>query len=197
MLSSITPLGERGRRNRFVVTATAFAVGSALGGALMGAGLGAFGAAINPGARLAVGALGALAILGALFDAGTFGRRVPTIRRQVDETWLGRYRGTVYGFAFGVQLGVGLATIVTTSAVYVMAAAVLLSGSVGHGLVIGVVFGTVRGLSVFSTRSLMSPDAMRAFHRRLASGRAAVNGGGAAAQGIVGAAAAFAMVVGR
>ena len=32
MLASITPLGERGRNNRFALTATAYAVGATLGG---------------------------------------------------------------------------------------------------------------------------------------------------------------------
>ena len=36
MLSSITPFGERGRHNRFGVTATAFVIGAISGGTALG-----------------------------------------------------------------------------------------------------------------------------------------------------------------
>ena len=62
--------------------------------------------------------IGAVALIGVALDLGWAGLRLPTVRRQVNEDWLHRYRGGVYGFGFGFQLGLGVATIVTTAAVY-------------------------------------------------------------------------------
>ena len=39
-------------------------------------------------------------------------RTVPGPRRQVDERWLDRYRGWVYGVGYGSQLGLGIVTVV-------------------------------------------------------------------------------------
>ncbi len=100
MLSSITPLGERGRNNRFGVAAMFFVAGSVLGGVTIGALAGALGAAIVPDApTTAVASIAVLALIAALLDARVGGLRVPTITRQVDERWLQKYRGWVYGFA--------------------------------------------------------------------------------------------------
>ncbi len=145
MLGSITPLGERGRGQRYLVTITFFLIGSVVAGAGIGAGLGAFGrAAGSHGSSIALGSLAALLALGLTFDLGITRRTLPSVRRQVDETWLVRYRGWVYGAGFGFQLGLGVATIVTASAVYAAFAAALLSGSVVAGIAIGGVFGFVR-----------------------------------------------------
>src|SRR5689334_15700907 len=137
MLGSITPLGERGRNSRWTVTVTAYVVGSTAAGALFGSALGGVGA-LAPGNALA--RLVALAILiaaGASLDAGLAGARLPTVRRQVNEDWLARYRGWVYGVSFGFQLGLGVVTVVNLSAVYATLAAALLSQSTTAGAVIG------------------------------------------------------------
>ena len=62
--------------------------------------------------------LALLAALGLAADLRLGGLRLPGPRRQVDERWLHRYRGWVYGVGFGFQLGFGLLTVVTTSTVY-------------------------------------------------------------------------------
>src|SRR6266508_6222145 len=121
MLGSITPLGERGRRSTWGVTMTAFLTGSAAGGAAVGALLGLVGAALPPlggsGApRLWV--LAGLIALGIAMDVQAAGWSLPTVHRQVNEDWLHRYRGWVYGAGFGAQLGLGAVTIVTSSSVY-------------------------------------------------------------------------------
>src|SRR5690349_16162079 len=120
MLSSITPLGERGRGSHWGVTVAFFIAASTAAGAGLGWLLGALGsvavAGIPGDARIAILA-GATAV-GLLFDLGVGGMRLPTVRRQVNENWLGAFRGWVYGAGFGLQLGLGAATIVTTSAVY-------------------------------------------------------------------------------
>jgi hypothetical protein len=43
-------------------------------------------------------------------------RPVPGPRRQVDDRWRDQYRGWVYGLGYGVQLGVGVTTIVSSAA---------------------------------------------------------------------------------
>src|SRR4051794_15389597 len=137
MLGSITPLGERGRGSRWWLTATAYTIGSVAGGAALGGVFGLAGWALpvrlGPVAVLIVVAL--LGLAGAAVDAGIGGLRIPTIRRQVDEDWLHRYRGWVYGIGFGFQLGLGVLTIVTTAAVYAVFALALLAGSWVVGVV--------------------------------------------------------------
>ena len=91
MLSSITPLGERGRGSRWGVTVTFLIVGALLAGAGSGVIAGALGGLIWSGGdeepRLAV--LAAALLVGLAVEAGLAGLRLPTIRRQVNENWLG------------------------------------------------------------------------------------------------------------
>jgi hypothetical protein len=167
MLTSISPLGERARGNRFWLTAAAYAAGSLLGGTAVGAALGALGSplvdALGSGVPYAV--LAAAALLGVVLDTtGT----LPTIRRQVDERWLSTYRGWVYGFGFGVQLGIGVATIVTASTTYVAWGAALLSGSVAGGAAVGATFGLVRALPLLVTARVRTPGDLAELHRRVA-----------------------------
>jgi hypothetical protein len=164
MLSSITPLGERGRQNRFGVTATAFVIGAVAGGTALGALCGWVGSWL-PDRSSAVDAVlvVVLAAAGALLDA----THVPTSKRQVNDDWLHRYRGWVYGVGFGAQLGFGVVTVVTSAATYVAFALALLTGSVAAGAVIGFTFGALRGLSLLLVRNIDSQDALRTFHRRL------------------------------
>jgi hypothetical protein len=187
MLSSITPFGERGRHNRFAVTASTFVVGASLGGTSLGAVTGAAGSVLpsRPAVWDAVLA-GALALAGALVDARVGGLRLPSTKRQVDENWLRRYRGWVYGFGFGAQLGFGVVTVVTSAATYVAFALSFLAGSVAAGAVIGLVFGLVRGLALLPARRIHDPAQLRAFHRGFESRAAAGARAGVAAQVAIG-----------
>lgn len=146
MLGSITPLGERGRGQRYSWTIAFFLIGSAAAGAGIGALLGLVGGALSGRGSLGLGLLAGLLVVGLAMDLRWMGARLPSVHRQVDETWLRRYRGWVYGLGFGFQLGLGVATIVTTSAVYAAFGAAILSGSVVWGAAIGGAFGTVRWL---------------------------------------------------
>ncbi len=150
MLGSITWLGESGRNARWWVTVAWFGVGAVGAGALVGWLMGLLGAALSgaAGPREAAAALALLAVAGIAADLRLGGLRLPTVRRQVDDRWLNRYRGWVYGVGFGFQLGLGVVTVVTTSAVYLAFAAAVLSGSPAAGALIGAVFGAVRWLSV-------------------------------------------------
>ena len=105
------------------------------------------------------------AAVGAIVDGRT--RRVPSWHRQVNEDWLGRYRGWVYGFGFGVQLGVGVLTIVSTAAVYLTWIAAAMTASPGRGLVVGASFGLARSVPLFGSASLDTPGAIAARVSRL------------------------------
>jgi hypothetical protein len=170
MLSTITPLGEAGRRHRYGYTAAWFILGAVLGGATLGllgavlaAGVGAF----DLSAEAALGATALLAAITIASDLNVGGFRLPSHTRQVNESWLDEFRSWVYGGGFGWQIGVGLATYVTTAAVYLMLAMAALTGEplTAFGIVTG--FGFVRGLAVLLGRRLTSPDRMMALHRRL------------------------------
>src|SRR5436305_13175892 len=114
MLASITPLGERSRGFSWALTASAFAVATVTTGALAGAVGGAVGSMMPRGTWRDAAALGVLAAA-LLVDATSLRRHLPTTRRQVNEDWMARYRGWVYGAAFGAQLGAGVVTVVTSA----------------------------------------------------------------------------------
>lgn len=168
MLSSITPLGERSRKQRWGVTVAAHALGGLVGGAAAGAALGALGTALPLSAGQRLGLLALVLLAGAALDTGVAGIPLPSLERQVDERWLRRYRGWVYGGGFGLQLGSGLVTIVSSSAVYATFAGALLSASLAGGLLIGAAFGLTRGLAPLATWRLGSPSRLAGFHRQLA-----------------------------
>ena len=167
MLSSIHPLGERGKGHRFGVTAGAFLVGAVLGGASTGAVLALLsipvGAVVSTSVATALIAL--VAVAAAIFERT--GRSLPSVPRQVDEDWLNEYRGWVYGAGFGFQLGAGVLTYITTAAIYVALAASVLSGSPLPALGIMTTFGLTRGLTLLPARSIRSPQRLIEFHQRL------------------------------
>jgi hypothetical protein len=182
MLSSIHPLGESGRGNRFRRTATAFAVGSAVGGILVGSLVGLVGFAIR--AVLSISqetSLVAVCVVGIValgFDLT--GRALPSVHRQVNEDWLSEFRGWVYGFGFGVQLGAGVATYITSAAVLLWLSTIMLSGSLAGSVLIGATFGLTRGLSLVPARSIDSPARLVDFHHCLHRSAPVVRIGGSA-----------------
>jgi hypothetical protein len=123
------------------VTVTAYAVGCLLGGATTGGLLGLVGSLLPALPVLLLG--GAACLIAALADLR---RWLPLGRRQVDEAWLGTYRGWVYGAGFGFQLGLGVVTIVSSAATLALLALALLTQSVTGGLLLGAVFGVARAL---------------------------------------------------
>jgi MFS family permease len=170
MLSTITPIGERGRNHRYASTAAWFILGATLGGATLGLGAAALAAAVGTFDLSPEAALGATAVLAAITmasDLNVGGFRLPSHTRQVNESWLDEFRSWVYGGGFGWQIGVGLATYVTTAAVYLMIAMAALTGGPLVAFLLMTAFGTVRGLAVLLGRRLTSPDRLFALHRRL------------------------------
>lgn len=170
MLSTITPMAEQSRGHRFGVTATWFIVGAGLGGLTMG-GLAALLAAglavLDPSTTVVFGAAAVLASLAAAVDAGTFGRKPPFFRRQVDDAWLAKYRAWVYGGGFGWQIGFGFATYIMTAGVVLTAVLAVLTASPALALGIGLVFGLARGLVVLLGARITSPGALGTVHQRL------------------------------
>jgi hypothetical protein len=170
MLSTITPIGERGRNHRYASTATWFILGAVLGGATLGVGAALLAAGVGALDLSASAALGTAAVLAAVTIASDLqlgGFRLPAHIRQVNEGWLGQYRSWVYGGGFGWQIGVGLATYVTTSAVYLMIAMAALTGTPAIAFAVITGFGLVRGLAVLLGRHLTTPERLLALHRRL------------------------------
>ncbi len=180
MLTSITPLGERGRGQRWWLTASWLTIGHLLGGLVLGLGLAGLGVALHA----AVGDLGTVAevrviaaamLAAALFDLA--GGRLPG-RRQVDERWLGTYRGWVYGVGFGFQLGLGFVTVVNTALfVAFVVGGALVGGPAAIGL--GVVYGAVRALLAIANARVRSVEQLKRLHRRLDRAASGVRIGGA------------------
>lgn len=167
----MTPLGERGRGSHWMITVVWYMSGAVAGGAGLGLGLGAMGSftrdPLGMSTRIAVGLLALVVALGVALDLGVGGARLPTFRRQVNEEWLYRYRGWIYGLGFGVQLGMGFSTVVAISAVYGAFAAAFLSGSARTGLLIGAAFGLVRAGTILSVATVRQADKLVAVDARL------------------------------
>jgi sulfite exporter TauE/SafE len=168
MLSSIHPLGERARNNRWWVTVSAFALGAITAGAATGAVLGLVGNAIlgDLSSTTRLGVTAGVVTIGGVLDL----RRVKPwgSSRQVNENWIGHFRGWVYGGAFGVQLGAGVLTYVVTWGVYSTLAAEILTGSAALGALVGAVFGLGRSLALILAVRIDIPSRLTSFHRRMA-----------------------------
>ena len=168
MLGSITPLGERARGRRWGVTAATYVVAAALTAVALGAVLGSLGAVLDLGTRTRAWALAAVVVLGVALDLRPLGLRLPSVRRQVNQDWIARYRGWVVGVGFGAQLGVGVATIVTTSAVYAALAAASLAGGPLGGAAVAGTYGVVRGAAILPAVRMTGPTALARAERWLA-----------------------------
>jgi hypothetical protein len=171
MLASITPLGERGRHSRWSVTVAAFLIGSTAAGAATGALLGAAGSALIAGLDAEVRRAAFAVIAGGALVLELSPRSAPGPRRQVDARWLDEYRGWVYGAGYGAQLGVGVATIVTSAATYLALTAALLSASAPAGALIMGLFGAARGVQPLAAAGVRRPEQLIALHVRLRRSR--------------------------
>src|SRR3954454_22496177 len=163
MLASITPLGERGRGASWRRTVTAYVMASIVGGAAVGALLGALGQLLHvQHTRWTLVGAGVLALAAAALDLAG---RLPTVRRQVDETWMTRYRDWVYGAGFGLQLGAGAMTIVTSASLYLTWIVELLTADPLLGAVVGGAFGLSRAAPLLGTAHIGTAERLRGAHR--------------------------------
>jgi hypothetical protein len=146
-----------------------YLAGSTAAGAGLGAVLGWVGSLVLPTATgpRTLWILVGLLVAGLLVDVGAGGLRLPTVRRQVNEDWLRRYRGWVYGVGFGAQLGVGFATIVSVSAVYLAFSAAFLASSPPAGALIGGAFGLIRAGALFAVVRVDRVDRLASMASRL------------------------------
>jgi hypothetical protein len=168
MLASLTPVGERSRGFSWRVTATAYAIGATGGGALTGLGLGAAGSLLPGGLDWRGPALLGTLLAALAIDATPLRRRLLRARGQVNEDWMARYRGWVYGFGFGARLGVGVTTLVACAAVYATFLSEVLAGSAAVGALIGATFGAVKALSLLPAGTGRDQHSLHALHRALA-----------------------------
>jgi hypothetical protein len=99
-------------------------------------------------------------------DLGIGGLHLPTVPRQVNEVWTGRYRSWVYAAAFGAQIGAGIVTYVMSAGLYLLVVLAAMTGRPVEALLVGLTFGLVRGLAVLLGVGLTTPAATREFHRR-------------------------------
>ncbi len=169
MLASIHPLGERGRGQHFALTVTAYTLASMLAAAALGAALGLLGQVVLADADVIRAAIfAAAAAVAVVVDRR--GGTIPSWHRQVNEDWLADYRGWVYGFGFGAQLGLGVVTIVTTAAVYLTWVGALVVAHPQAGALVGASFGLARSVPVLTARSARDPERVSARVRRFHSG---------------------------
>ncbi|MGE3620847.1 MAG: hypothetical protein AB7L84_10345 [Acidimicrobiia bacterium] len=168
VLSTITPVSEPGRGNRWGVTAGAFVVGALVAGAAVGA-VSALATPLT--GRLEPTAawwIAALAGAGAVvLDRRNGGRGLPPRRRQLNEDDSRALRGWIYGGWWGLQVGSGMATISMTAGVYLTFLLGALTGRPVLAVAVGATFGLTRGLGVLPAGRLTDPAALRAFHRRM------------------------------
>jgi hypothetical protein len=157
MLASISPLVERTPGRLWWRIVASYVIASVVGGAALGAVLGTIGRLHHLGDSVLVITAG-LALLAAIADLAG---RVPSQRRQVDENWLRTYRDWVIGGGFGVQLGFGAVTIVTSASTYLTWWFELASGSTLWGTVIGASFGLARALPLFAMAGVHDTGALR------------------------------------
>jgi hypothetical protein len=169
MLSQPNPLAERTRKQRYAVTAVWFVLGALAGGLTLAVGVAVLAAGVDAlglGSTAAAGTAAIIALAGAASDGRVLPWSPPFLRRQVNEDWLPRYRGWLYGVGFGWQIGTGVATYVMTSAVFAMIALGALSASPLAAVGVCVAFALARGVVVFATARLTTFEALAAFHRR-------------------------------
>lgn len=170
MLSSIHPLGERGRNNAWAVTASAFTVGAVLGGVALTLTAALIGALL-PTLRQSFVVLGVLLVAAGVLDL--LGITTLGSHRQVNERWIDEFRGSIYGAGFGFQLGLGFVTYVVTWGMYVVLVAGLLSSSLTLdswplvAVVIGATFGLGRSIPVWAARWIDRPSRLSTFHKAM------------------------------
>jgi hypothetical protein len=181
MLSSITPLGQRGRGMSWGRTVVGFWVGAVASGIAVFSLMGWLGALIGLDELQPWIPLGVVVVAATLDLARV---RPPGPRRQVDEDWLGRYRDWVIGFGFGAQLGLGFLTIVPSWGYWAILAA---AGAAGlpTATVIGLAFGVGRSLLLFTARRVGSPTALADLMRRFTGAEAAARWVATAGYGLV------------
>jgi sulfite exporter TauE/SafE len=169
MLSSIHPLGERSRQNSWALTVSSFTAGSILAGSAVGLALGLVGSLLldGVGSTALLMTTAGIALVAGVLDITDVSPPGPS--RQVNEHWIGSFRGWVYGGSFGVELGLGFLTYIVTWGVYATYAGALLTTSAIGGAIVGAVFGLGRSLLLLAAIYVDRPSRLTSFNRGLAT----------------------------
>jgi hypothetical protein len=152
MLSSITPLGQRGK-GTWRRTIVAYWTGAILSGLAVFGLLGLAGETLGFTRTSGWISLGVVAVAATL---DVLGAKPPGPKRQVNEDWLGKYRDWVTGFGFGLQLGSGIATIVPVYAVWALVFLTILNG-LPTAILIGTGFAAGRAFPLILTKRVNKP----------------------------------------
>jgi hypothetical protein len=154
MLSSITPLGQRGTARSWRRTVISFWIGALATGALAYGAVGLLGQLLGIADAPEWIPLAVLAV-SALLDASHLSPAGP--KRQVNENWLGAYRDWVTGLGYGTQLGTGWLTIVPIWGVWTL---VFVSALVPNptAFLIGISFAAGRSALLFIARDVDRPE---------------------------------------
>src|SRR2546423_5184540 len=121
VLGTVTPLGERSRNGGFRRTALLYTASSTAAAAGLGALLALIARGVSRLPAVHVPALAFAAAVGAAalaIDVSKRADRLPHMRRQVNDAWLGKFRPTIYAVGFGGQLGVAFTTHLVSAAAY-------------------------------------------------------------------------------
>jgi hypothetical protein len=149
---------------------TWFIAGALLGGLTLGsvAALGAVAVSRLGFSTIASAALVLLVgVVTLASDLRLGGFHLPENPRQVERTWLDRYRPWIYGLGFGWQLGVGVATFVMSASVYLMVVVAAATGEPLLALGIVTLFGLIRGLAILPAAGVQTPSDLGELHRRI------------------------------
>ncbi len=170
--AQIHPLGEKSRGNVWGITMAAFTTGSVLAGAGLAAITGALGGVLFDFGHAAIWIVALLAAAAGILDLSPLKPWTP--RRQVNENWIGRYRGWVYGAGFGLQLGLGFAVFVMSWGYWAMLGIAFVTGSPQAGALLGATFGLGRGLLLLLSHKNTTPDRLNHFHNKMMEHKVAV-----------------------
>jgi cytochrome c biogenesis protein CcdA len=179
MVETVTP-AVCGSRRRQLAALALFTAGAVLAAASLGAVLGLAGAAIGTGPALAVAL--ALAVLGALREAGIVRFPIPQSRRQVPERWRSELPLPVWSAGYGAGLGLGFLTYQPVATFWVACAAALALGRPLGGALAFAAYGVGRA-AVLLLPVRRGADAA-AIAERLASRRRALLRANAVALGV-------------
>ena len=145
MVETLTPAGCGGRR-RQMAAVLLFALGAVGAAAGLGGLLGVAGSALP--LRWTLGVAAALALLGALREAGVVHLPLPDLRRQVPEPWRRERPLAVWSTGYGVILGAGLGTFQPVATFWVVCAGAVALGRPLAGALCLAPFGLGRALMV-------------------------------------------------
>lgn len=157
MLGSISLLGERARGRRWSVTVSALTLGALAAGASLGLALGFVGSEVRAPIDIRATALTTMIAVTILVDLVWLPRRIGPVR-QVNDQWLRIYRGSVAGGGFGLQLGLAVATVVTSATTYLILASMILVSDTRKAIVIGVAYGGIRAATVLFGGAIRKPQ---------------------------------------